>query len=77
MTLDFSGIPDHAVRKNASGVTITPENPVPWTVPIGYEDDRVYADYDTGRIDITERWDAWIKSQRLTHTVTFEWQDEE
>lgn len=71
--LDFSGIPEHAVRKEGVSIQVTPENPAPWSIPISRENGRVIAHYDAGEIDITDAWDAWTASQPQVHSVTFTW----
>lgn len=76
MPLDFSGIPEHAERKDSTRVSVTPDNPSPWPSPISFEGDRVIVHYDVGDVDITKQWDAWLATQTKVHSVTFEWTEE-
>lgn len=71
--LDFSGIPEHAERKDAISVTTDMRNPFPWTVPVSFQGDRVIAQYDVGEMDITDLYEAWHRSQPQVHSVTFTW----
>lgn len=74
MALDFSGIPDHAERKDGvSVVTSDRGNPFPWTVPLRFDGESVIAQYLVGEIDITEQYNAWVASQPQVHSVTFTW----
>lgn len=78
--LDVSGIPEHAVRKETTGVVLSANDVsrFPWSgEELQYDGDRIFMFFAHTRIDITERYNAWMEAQPKTHTVSFEWTDPE
>lgn len=81
----FKGIPAHAERKETTVVKIpTFDNPFAGahmgTDPLGMDDDRVHVWYesDGGQIikDVTDEYEAWLKTQPQIKRVIFEWIEE-
>jgi hypothetical protein len=75
MALDFSGIPEHAERKDAVSVQLRTGTYYPFTGKELLRDGgRIYIDHGLlGRVDVTEAHDAWVAAQPQVHSVTFTW----
>lgn len=73
--LDFSGIPEHAERKDATSVVLYPGSYYPFTgYEVSHDGGRMYIDMGLlGRIDVTDQHEAWMETQPKTHSATFTW----
>lgn len=71
----FEGIPEHAVRKDATVVVIPMDNPFA-NCTIRYEHDNqlvATAEDSMGKYDVTEEYEAYLKTLPVIHRVSFEW----
>ncbi len=76
MALDFSGIPEHAERKDGVSVNVTAESRTPFAgETLSHADGRIYIDrgFFEGRVDVTDTYAAWFRRQPQVHSVSFTW----
>jgi len=76
MALDFTGIPEHAERKDSVYVNATPQSQPPFAGRTLYHSDgRIYIDRGIleERQDVTDIIESWSRRQPQVHSVTFTW----